>query len=181
MRVKSWLLAAILLVPGQGTAQFLGGKVSLYSDLAFTDTIACDTGVGTLAIHVVWEDPNESARDVLFMIAGSAGFTGTWLEDSTPYTVVGTSQEGVGIVFPTCMPSPIHALTVTYAIDGTSSANSYVEVVPHPGTPTGMIEVNVCVYIEFARGGRLLVNPEGVCPPLPTEPTTWGAIKALYE
>jgi hypothetical protein len=136
-----------------------------------------------LKVYVVHdpEGPGVWTHAAWFMVSGGGGFTGVWIGDTTPYpngVVVGASPTGIQTYYGGCVP-PGHLLTITYMMSGTSAPDSYLEVLPDPEDPSMMILVVSCYGFEMMRcdGGRLTINPSGV----PTESTTWGRIKGMYE
>ena len=157
------------------------GTVSLYADSLWSTSEAFDTGPGILTVYVVHDnnptgDPHSA---IWFKIEAAVGFTGVWITESSPHpTVVGTSPSGIAIGYAgPCVATPVHVLTITYALSGTSAPNSYIEVVANPDASSGLIETVPCVgFINYCDGGRLTINPT-----VPAGRTTWGQIKATYR
>ena len=160
-------------------------SIDLYANPSFNSTTAND-GLGTLTVYVV-HDPHAAQVATVsasFKISPSPGFTGVWLNDSTPLlTHFGTSPDGVDIVYNggcAVVTSKTLVLTATYTVFGTSANCSFLEVTPHP--LYGIIYVQDCDFSSIsADGGRLTINPDQTCSPLPVESVTWGRIKALYR
>ena len=156
-------------------------KITLYSDTTFTDSTAVDSTAGVLNVYVVVEGI-PAATLAMFRIASSPGFTGVWLSDDPKFPlVVGTSKDGIVIAFEACKATPIHILTITYAMDGTSAGGSYVAVVNHPDKTCAMVPDCTAIVpgcgLFSALKGHLLINSATV----PIRDTTWGRIKALYR
>ena len=158
-------------------AQLGGGTVALYSDSLFTDSTYVDNVPSVLHVYVVHQDFFALASAIQFRIERSAGFTGTWLSESSPFfpLVGGDSQTGVAISYGGCKTPPLLLLDIMYFAHGTSGPCSYLASTAHPPSPFGKIEVVTCQETVFAEPGRLRVN----CT-VPVEETTWGRVKALY-
>ncbi len=173
----------LLFFATTSAAQFLYvGTIRLFCDSLYTCTETDDTVPGILTVYVVHDPEGGEIYDwhtaAQFMVSGGGGFTGTWLADTSPYPrLIGTSPTGISILYDTCAP-PGHLLTIRYMMWGTSTPDSYLEVLPHPDEPMKLILVYPCTgFANYCDGGRLTINPSGV----PTESTTWGRIKEMYE
>ena len=132
-------------------------------------------------VYVVHDHTFGAALAAIFRITSSDGFTGVWLGETSPYSTFGTSQAGIDVVYGSCIFQPTHLLTITYQTFGTSAACSYLESVPHPDRPEGYIVIADCAAILLVgESGRLTVNPDSTCTPVPVENRSWGSIKSLY-
>ena len=159
-----------------------GGQVpvvKLYSDSLFSDTTIVDTSSCILKVYVVIENyPGVTATQ--FKIEGSTGFTGSWLGETVQVGLCrGTSVSGIEIGFYTCLHPPLHILTITYSMVGTSESGSYLQVVPGPSIPIIMVcdcSQTTCLIPIEAEGGRLYTNV-GI---VPIQHTTWGRVKHLF-
>jgi len=171
------LFAVLLLLAAVAVAQ-PGGTIHLYSDPAFTDTTATDVAPGPLSVYVVWKGGPPGAVAWWFKLSESPGFTGVWTGD-TPHTggVFGDTRTGIHLVDVSCLASPAHIVTVTYQLLGTSLPCQTVSVVQADGAG---VRMNSCDSGGMvARGGALVVNPDGCSVPL--ERRTWGSVKAQYR
>jgi hypothetical protein len=76
---------------------------------------------------------------------------------------------------------------MTYTGHGASNPCAYLEVLPHPESFTGGIDVDDCHFQWWQAStlGRLLVNPSpDQCTPwcvVGVQSSTWGGVKALYR
>lgn len=158
-------------------------RLRIYSDEAHTSTQANDVGPGVLTLFVVFESTDEAdvpfATGSIFRIQSSAGFTGVWLDETSSYTVVGTSPVGVQIGFPHCVALPTRVLSVRYTTFGTSAPCSGLQVVEHP--VHGLWGIDCDFQVQVTVGEKLTINPDATCSPVPVRETTWGRIKALYH
>lgn len=155
------------------------------SSREFTDT------QGLCTIYIVHDDLAGGSQysAVRFKIDNN-DFTGTWVGDNTSFQTVGNSQSGISVVYSGCLQPPVLALAVTYACEGTSGCTT-VSLVPDPGSLQGQIEAYDCddqlvsppVVAELCVNGSLVEDDFiGFCScQVPVEPSTWGAIKAVYE
>lgn len=74
-------------------------------------------------------------------------------------------------------------MTVTYQLAGTSAPCSYLEIIAHPDSTTPLVSRCDLNLVE-PRVHTLWVNYDhlnGCPPPVATEQTTWGRVKALYR
>jgi hypothetical protein len=155
--------------------------INLYADPGYSVRQAFDTTPGLLKVYVVHEYTSGAVASS-FRIAASPGFTGTWVSDSSPFTsILGTSQTGIYMSYGGCVFAPTLILEVTYALSGTSSTCSFLEVVNHPDQPFIMTPDCFADEPGPARGGKLIVNPNASCSTVATQPTTWGRVKSLYR
>lgn len=178
----SFAVTLIVSFAGVTHAQDAQYRISLYSDPAHTSTEARDQAPGTLIVYVVHENTNGGAA-TFFKIAPSQGFTGTWIGETSPFSSLGTSPNGIGLAFGGCIYTT-QVLEVQYAIVGTSANCSFLDVVADPNSDLfgGVPVIEDCDFeYHAAVGGRLTVNPDNTCSPLPVESKTWGGIKALYR
>ena len=176
------LTAGLLCLVRISPAQAQAGRISLYSDPGWSNTVAYDTVPGSLTVYVVHDHTIDGWRAASFKIDSGAGFTGVWVGETSPYTVtLGTSPTGIDIYYGSCTPLPTHLLTITYQTFGTSAACSYLESAPHPDRPEGYIVTTTCSgYHIPSESGRLFINPDSTCTQVPVRTTSWGSIKSLY-
>jgi hypothetical protein len=180
-RIVPFLAVFLALAARPVNAQVQQHTINIYSDPAHTSKEAFDLAPGTLTVFVVHEQAT-GANAVAFRIAASDGFTGVWLSDTSDFFVAGTSPTGVQVGYQSCVGPTVLALEVTYTVFGTSDDCSYLEVAAHPDFDYGGPYIAVCVgYPEVGHGGRLTINPNPSCSPVPVEPSTWGRVKALYR
>ncbi len=107
-----------------------------------------------------------------------------WLSDTNMFPVaVGNSQIGFSTGYGACKVSPIHTQIINVFGQGLTGPCCRWFVDADPLLPSGQIEVSDCGFnVIYATGGQGIVNPNGTCQcNVPTEDTTWGQVKALYE
>ena len=172
------VLSLILLLPARAGAF---GRLSLYSDAAFTECTLSDTAPGTVNVYMAeWSD--QGATGLRFRIDANAGFTGVWLSETSPFGVIGNSPTDIAIGFGQCMTHRFLVLTMTYELFGTSTCSD-LSIVAAPGLPEPIC--HGCIFSEMRCYGYdpVHVNCAGSfdCNPVPAESSTWGRVKALYR
>lgn len=181
--VYLFALSVLAVATDSALAQNFQYKISLYADSAQATSIAHDNTPGVLTVFVVHE-PTESAVQPLatasmFRIVPSPGFTGVWLAETPSFLFLGTSPTGIIISYTDCVMLPVRVLEVQYTLFGTSEACSYLQVVEHP--EQGLSTIDCDFQLQPVVGGKLTINPNETCTPLPVRTSTWGMIKALYR
>ena len=199
--MKLLLSLCLILCLAAGAAFGQAGLISVFSDPGGTSCQFIDTpGVTNLyVVHV--NTPGATAGQ--FAICEGAGFTCDYLAETYPFpTVIGNTRTGITVGYGGCQASPILMVTMLYICDGSSLSCSTVEVIPDPAEVTGEVVVTDCV-VPFpnkltAAAGRIITNPTIDCnclanasltiassnpctPPLATQKSTWGSVKALYR
>jgi hypothetical protein len=152
-------------------------RIDLYVDPAYSVHEVFDSAPGLLKVYVVHEHTS-GATGSAFRIVSSPGFTGTWVSETSPFTNIGgTTPTGVEMSCSGCIAPSALLFEVTYAVFGTSSTCSFLEVVKHPNYP--FIYIPDCFADEPspATGGTLVVNPDATCSTVSIRPTTWGRSK----
>ncbi len=155
------------------------GRLSLYSDPAFTACTLSDAAPGVASIYVV--ETADISVAVWFRVTASSGFTGVWLSDATTYSKTGSSQTGLGVHFNKCLSGTWLVATITYQLFGTSTC-SQLAIAPGEG-----LAVPVCFdcfdELPCFNNTPLHVNCNDSfdCNPVAVEPSTWGHVKALYR
>jgi hypothetical protein len=190
MKLLAGVLGLVLchgLSFGQG-----GGYIGIFADPLGSSCEFEEAYPGVIQVYVVHVDAPE-ARAAQFMVAQSNKFTGAYLGEAMGFEglAFGNSQTGLEVAYSTCVPSPIHILTISYYIDGTSDPCSYLEVVPDPSEDEIlMIGCYSFDLIVLDVGGRMNFNVAAAADdcdcadpvaPVPVEKTTWGHVKALYQ
>ena len=136
-----------------------GGRVSIYSDPGLTECILADIAPSLVNVYVA-ESSVDGATGLRFRIAESAGFTGAWLNESTPYLSVGNTRTDFSVGFGQCMIGKFLVLVMTYQTFGTSTCSTLsIEAVQ--GFPEPLC--SWCVFHELPCDGfdPLYVNCSG--------------------
>ena len=193
------MIAIAILVAPQIAA---GDRVNIFSDPDYKDCFQYDFSVGNNVVYVV-HDVWDGAGGVRFRISSGGGFNAILVSETIEYDHEetfyheGNTQDGVEVIYLMAFECYYHDFliaTLTYYEDGTSLPCSYLEATAHPDAPSGMVESRKCPDMEWIPGppsNRFNVNqahwtPEYPgcptwCGTTPTERSTWGAIKTLFE
>jgi len=178
---KTLLLTGVLmLIASMAFAQ--AGSIGLYGDTGGTNCFLNDKTPGLTPYYVVHTGTAGAAASE-FAAPKPACLLAMYLSDGGVFPVtVGTSQVGVSIGYGSCRVAPIHVLTINYFTQGMTAACCIYPVLPHPvnGGPW-MVD---CSQVQFPVGtlkGVVNGNDTCTCAMVPTEDTTWGGVKALYE
>jgi hypothetical protein len=180
--MKKALLLTFALMLGASLAFAQGGSIGLYKDTAGTDCWLNDTTSGLTPYYVVHLNTT-AASAAEFSAPKPACVMATFLSDAAVYPVtVGGSQTGVSIGYGSCKAAPIHILTLNFFTMGMTPQCCLYPVLPHPvnGGPW-MVD---CSNNQLPAAARIAVvngNLTCTCEIVPTEETTWGGVKALYE
>ncbi|HEX6789666.1 MAG TPA: hypothetical protein VF247_00015 [Candidatus Krumholzibacteria bacterium] len=172
------VMVAALMISSVAMADFIG----VYSDANGT---TCDlTGAGqfTASATVIYKGftPGGSTG-ARFKVVGPAG---SWIFGfATPYVTIGTISNDLSIAFGTCIEGvfPLGTMQAIWA-SGTGG-----EVLPSDGYPN--IIMTDCQFGEYPAGGGTFCVEQGACncawclwcPPVGTQQSTWGQVKALYR
>jgi hypothetical protein len=150
----------------------------IFSDAAMTDSTINDNGPQIVSFYVAEVNPDGNTG-LRFSTEASAGFTGVWLGDTSPFVTVGSSPTDISVGYGWCfMGGTLHVLTATYQLFGTSAPCSELRIAAADGFAVVLAGSSGCLFGEMPIRdlGGLHVN----CP-VATEPTTWGKVKALYR
>ena len=185
MRTIAILAIALCAMCSVASAQV--AHIGVYADAEGKDCYPRDIVPNVLHLYVVLTLVNCSTA-AEFTVLPSEGFDGVFLGEAVPsseFIQVGNSDEGTAIAFGAERAQPVHILTMSYYCGGHSRPCSYFEV-------TANLQNNSLAYVDCnvnlleAIGGRTYINADGTCPceapglVLPTVPSTWGKVKAMY-
>jgi hypothetical protein len=156
------------------------GRLSLFSDAAFTECTLSDTAPGVVNVYMA--ETSLEATGLRFRIAASSGFTGVWLGETSPFSKIGSSPTDISIGFASCQVGRFLVLTVTYQLFVTSTC-SQLSIVAASGFSEPIC--TGCLFQELPCWGYdpVHINCSGSfdCNPVAVEPSTWGRVKSLYR
>lgn len=180
--MKRWLSAHIalcLIVVPEAVLAF--GRLEIYADPALSHCSLSDNSSRLVNIYVAESTPY-GATGLRFRIAESPGFTGIWLNETSPFATVGNSRTDLSIGFGICEVGQFTVLNMQYQLFGTSACST-LSIAPANGISEPIC--TGCVFSELPCIGymSLHVNCDGSfdCNPVATEVSTWGSVKALYR
>jgi hypothetical protein len=187
MKKALFILAAVSSLCLSSPVDAQPGRIGVFADAAGAN---CNIGYhtyGSTWFYVV-HTSTAGARGVRFSAPAPACLIeAEWSYEQSPYTIIrGNSQSGVTVDYGSCVAAPVHVLTIAYFSAGLGGPRCCLyPVFADPGAASGQIEVIDCGGATvFAQGLTNTVNGNSNCPcesPLPTNETTWGRIKALYN
>ena len=184
--MKRLLLSFVLvLISMMSTAGATEINAGVYPDPGGASCNIVDDQAGLLNVYVVVIAPDGATALQMAAPMPTCMVGATWLTDTDPFgMIIGSSQTGFAYGFGSCLTGPIHVITISYFVQGTSEPCCMYPVYPDPSVPSGKIEVTDCNYqVVYAWGKVSSVNGDSSCPcgyPVPVERATWGAIKSLY-
>jgi hypothetical protein len=180
-------LALVIVMSASLAVAQTGGGIGIYSDLVGVDCNLWDNVAGLCpyyVVHIPLPGSIGAATASQFSAPKPVCHLGQWLSDTAIFAVtIGSSQTGVAIGYGTCLPLPLHVLTMNYFCNGLTGACCQYDVLPDPNIASGNIEAVDCNFVTHVAAGMCaMVNPDASCPcwATPVEETTWGKIKAVY-
>lgn len=153
-------------------------ELHIYSDTALTETSINDDTPRIVNFYVVEKGSFQGATGARFAVEPGPGFTGVWLSDTTTHFKVGSSPTDVSVAYAACIPPPILVLTMSYQLFGTSSPCSELRIVPPDHFQCAISSDMDCLFVEACITDLRTLTAN--CP-VPTQPSTWGRVKALYR
>ncbi|NIO00746.1 MAG: hypothetical protein GTO42_01185 [Candidatus Latescibacteria bacterium] len=112
-----------------------------------------DDGPGMLSIYVVMMY-SPGVTGLQFSAPLPECWEGApWISDTSHFITIGNSQTGIAIALGSCLPSPVHVLTINVMTSGLVNACCPYPVLPDPSLESGEIEVIDC-------GGNVLIGNE---------------------
>jgi hypothetical protein len=156
-----------------------------------------DQTAGMRTIYV-YHRLNPGAVASRFKVVTDPGVTMTYVSETFhTASAVGNTRDGITLCYGVCRQGEILLVSMSYMAFATSAPCGQIRIVPHPDSETVEAircdSVPVGTYIQ----DLYVVGPGGVCgcpsghafqgtpqtfgcAQVPVQPTTWGAIKALY-
>jgi hypothetical protein len=159
---------------------------TIFGDPGGADCAVYDTQPNTVVSVYVFQLFAPESFAAQFSVPIPACAVGlTWLGDTHVFlATIGESPTGIAMGFGACYSTPVHVLTINYFGMGASEECCLLRVEPdYRETPPG-IYMTDCDFVMFpATGGAAIINPNEGCPciSVPTQETTWGRVKALYQ
>lgn len=178
---KALLLSfALMLVASLAFAQ--AGSIGIFADPAGASCNLVD--VNGLGLYYIVHVYTGGATGSEWVATKPACHTGMWLSDQNQFSVVlGTTQAGYSVGYGSCKIGTVHICTMQFFNSGTTGNCCLWKVLPHPANANGRIEGSDCNFdLITPTGGAAYVNSNAGCNcNVPTQDTTWGGVKALFE
>lgn len=198
MRRLLWLatLVVIQLAGGVALAQRPGGggEIQLYTERNGQHCYLIDTHPGFADIHMVDIEPSQPYA-VTFSATKPRCWTGaTWVSDNFVWPLVLYNTQnytrGVAVAYGGCLETgPVYLGYMRFWTTGEAPACCRYTVNGVIYLDDDIVTLN-CGDVERAgTGGEIVINPDQSCMcelplpqlPLPTQETSWGQIKSLYQ
>lgn len=189
--MKKALLLTVAIVCVASIAFAQPGYLGVYSDPGGTNCTGLDLPNGFLPLYVIHQaTAGAGALQAGVQASFPAGLI--HLGETSPYaTTIGSMwvhDEGLGgsVAFGACVGSPNLVKTINVLTLGFSPPCSSICAVVDPSALTGTIEIVDCGNNKLVGAGACMwINTNGTCnvcvPPVPTEESSWGRLKALYN
>jgi len=200
MKLVLTMLSSLILVLPAAASGYWGGVIGVYSDPAAIDCMVSDTP-GLRTVYAI-QKFNLGSTSSRFRIELSPGFTGTLAAVSSPYSISGDPLTGMTVDYNgACLLGSYGIVDLQFLFFGTSPECSWIRAAPHPLSVDGKLDTYDCAFARHPAdwaGTHVQYNLWGWCPdysegeghgprclpytpPLAVEPSTWGAVKALYR
>ena len=194
---KIFILTLILLIHSIPASGQFPGWIGASSDQSGLNSIFEDNVPGLMNVYVFHHYTN-AATGCRFKAPKPICMEAMYLGEAVtaPFTRRGNSQTGITISYGMCLSSPIHVLTISFFVQGTTPNCCCYFILPdHAAVPHG-IHVTDCSdppQLMLAHTYIGIINPamnqcsEHTVPEscinysVPVENSTWGAIKSLYK
>jgi len=175
---------AVLMVAAAANAQW--GTIDIFDQTDATCALT-DAPAGILTIHLWHTNITSGATGNQFIVDKGPGVTISYFSDAATdpsILKIGTADAGISVAYGSCRSSDFHFLNVIYFTSATSTACSYLSILPSPASLTGLVEIIDCAATKhtYPSGGQAIMNDDGSCTcNVPVQRTTWGKVKALYN
>lgn len=189
--MRKILTIALALTLCSGVA--MADRIGVYSDTGANSCSFNPPPFSLLTLYFVHQ--TDGGKVSKFKVNSLTGMTSTGSSVAAGFLAIGTFDAGIEIAYPQCQNgSIVIGQTGFFHQSEVIDCSKVVQIVAHPGSQVpGEVVVVDCGLpfgaIEVANGGRAFggTDPEatlcGGCyePPLATQESTWGGIKALYR
>jgi hypothetical protein len=188
--MRKILTIALALTMCSGVA--MADRIGVFTDQAGT-SCAFNPGPFALVSLYIVHQPEGGAKVSKFKVNDLSGMTATGASVAPGFLSIGTFPAGIEIAYPQCQNASVVIGTLGYFHQSeVMDCSRTVQIVAHPGAQVpGEVVVVDCGEpfgsIEVAEGGRAWGGADAVVcgdcyePPLATQESTWGGIKALYR
>ena len=179
-------LAVVSVITGLATAQVPNVQVTF--DPAHTQTQAVCGRLGTLTtLYVMMNNWNMNVSGVDFSVGYGPSLV--WLADVLPdplnSTSVGQSPTGIAITYANCcyLPGFVNheVLQITVSVGSCDCAAEWTPVVVGGNTALGKTQPTAIRKEDLISFGGVGMTSLIFCNPVPTRPSTWSHVKALYR
>jgi hypothetical protein len=188
MKITYRLLAVLMVLCVVRVAHGQTEKIALYADAWGSDCSITDTAPGVVEVHMIHVGSVGSTGASFRAPMPACWMGAVWLGDviSPPFLIIGTTQGNfIDVAYRTCVVSPIYIGKINFYGVGTGDPCCEYPVLPSYFPTVIAVDCTPLFGPEVPiGGGSVTINENSNCPcnpPLATEETTWGRVKALYR
>lgn len=182
--MKKVLLLTAVMMLGASLAVAQPGYVGVYGDAGGTNCNVVDAAPGLMVAYVV-HTLTPGATSVEYSAPVPSCFLGVYLSDATTFPVnIGNSQTGISTAYGACLPGPIEVLDINLFMQALTGPCCLWPVLPHPINGLNMTDCTLPTPVKYPVGalvGTINGNATCSCDAVPTENSSWGAVKSLYN
>jgi hypothetical protein len=162
------------------------GRLGIFGDVTGSNCNIVQPASGLFSIYLVHVEC-DGATGFQFSAPKPACLNALYLNDTPAFSVVvGNTQTGIAIGYPSCLSGSFLVCTVGFLVSGTTDPCCVYYVMPDPRLTPPDYNVTDCDYNVFSGEVKAgVVNQSGdpscTCEAIGTEESNWGKIKALYS
>jgi len=180
--MKKALLLMVVLMLGATLAFAQNGSIGIFADAAGTN---CNLPSAPGMMYVYFLHVNAvGATASQWASPAPSCLTAVRLADIPVFAInLGNTAAGITVGYPICKTGTFLIMSTIYNMVVAPTPCCYWPVIADPNLPSGKIEIPDCLFnLTYGTGGKGIINygPNCNCN-VPTEDTTWGQMKALYE
>ena len=181
--MKRFAIMVLVIVALAAPALAGVGTLSVNGDDQGTTCNISNPGSGQVLTYVLHTmNPGDEATLSRFMIVPPVGWSLLFFSPQAGFISTGSADLDISVAYGVCQQGTTLVGTGFWNATGAAPACSYVEI----KTASGQLFVLAtdCNFqeIEMPTPGKAIVNPDQTCQcNIPTQPTTWGQVKALYR
>ena len=179
--MKKSLLIALTLLCISSLVMAQPGNLGVFADPA---GLSCTLGMTTTLVYVVHFN-TAAATACQFALEAPAGLTHLATIAGGTNLLLGNALTGAGVSYGMCRQGPIYVAMVMYSGAVTTPCDLISVVADPSANPPGIYMADCStpnpVAFEITTSGSAVFS-DGSCDcNVPTEDTSWGQIKALYQ
>lgn len=192
--MKPFLLLVFLALMVPATAFSQAAQFALSSEANGPNCLVVDDQPGIVVVHMFVENAGDVIAVQYAAPKPDCWAGATWIGDNMAFPVtIGDTQmndpRGMSVAFGQCLPSPVYLGSMTFQTSGAGAPCCEFDVIKvlldlHPEIPGPIMVVcpNTNQVVGLSSGAVINAGPECGCNSvLPTEASTWGAVKQLYR
>jgi len=179
--MKRLALMVLMLAALASPAFAQYGGLGLFSDVQGNSCNLTDAG-GTIQVHVFHIlNPGEESSGSRWKMVPPAGAVWVYLAFSSTFSSIGQADSDISIGYSGCLTTTTYLGMAFWTSAVPGGTCTYVTITAPLG---GEAEGTDCDFaaVILRKSGVAIVNPDAGCQcNIPTQPSTWGQVKALYR